>query len=51
MMILRSSPPSPFGRKVSIALSLLGLDNEVKIEPADTTDANGGRIRSARFRR
>ena len=40
MMILRSSPPSPFGRKVSIALSLLGLDNEVKIELADTTDAN-----------
>jgi glutathione S-transferase len=40
MMILRSSPPSPFGRKVRIALSLLGLENEVKIEPADTNDAN-----------
>ena len=40
MMILRSSPPSPFGRKVRIAISLLGLDNEVKIEPADPTDAN-----------
>ena len=40
MMILRSAPPSPFGRKVRIALSLLGLENEVKIEPADTTDAN-----------
>jgi glutathione S-transferase len=39
MMILRSSPPSPFGRKVRIAISLLGLDNEVKIEPADPTDA------------
>jgi glutathione S-transferase len=38
MMILRSSPPSPFGRKVRIALSLLGLDNEVTIEPADPTD-------------
>jgi glutathione S-transferase len=39
MMILRSSPPSPFGRKVRIAVSLLGLDGEVKIEPADPTDA------------
>jgi glutathione S-transferase len=40
MMILRSSPPSPFGRKVKIALSLLGLDGEVKFEPADTADVN-----------
>jgi glutathione S-transferase len=40
MMILRSSPPSPFGRKVKIAISLLGLDGEVKFEPADTTDVN-----------
>jgi glutathione S-transferase len=38
MMILRSSPSSPFGRKVRIALSLLGFDAEVKIEAADTTD-------------
>ena len=40
MMILRSSPPSPFGRKVRIAISLLGFDGDVKIEPADTTDVN-----------
>ncbi len=40
MMILRSSPASPFGRKVRIALSLLGLDNDVRIEAADTTDVN-----------
>jgi glutathione S-transferase len=40
MMILRSSPASPFGRKVRIALSVLGLDDEVKIETADTNDAN-----------
>jgi glutathione S-transferase len=40
MMILRSAPPSPFGRKVRIALSLLGLEDEVKIEPADTNDAS-----------
>lgn len=38
MMILRSSPPSPFGRKVLIALSLLGFDHDVRIEPADTVD-------------
>jgi glutathione S-transferase len=40
MMILRSSPSSPFVRKVRIAISLLGLDNEVTIERADTTDPN-----------
>ncbi|HEX3938150.1 MAG TPA: glutathione S-transferase family protein [Xanthobacteraceae bacterium] len=39
-MILRSSPSSPFGRKVRVALSLLGLDAEVKVEAADTTDVN-----------
>jgi glutathione S-transferase len=38
MMILRSSPPSPFGRKVRIAIALLGFAGEVKIEPADPTD-------------
>ena len=37
MMILRSAAPSPFGRKVQIALSLLGFD-DAKIEPADTVD-------------
>jgi glutathione S-transferase len=37
MMILRSAAPSPFGRKVAIALSVLGVD-DVKIEPADTMD-------------
>ena len=40
MMILRTSPPSPFGRKARIAISLLGFDGEVKIEAADPTDAN-----------
>jgi len=40
MMILRSSPPSPFGRKVKIAISLLGFDKDVTFEPADTTDVN-----------
>jgi len=37
MMILRSAAPSPFGRKVQIALSLLGFD-DVKVEAADTMD-------------
>jgi glutathione S-transferase len=37
MMILRSAPPSPFGRKVQIALSVLGF-NDTKIEAADTMD-------------
>jgi glutathione S-transferase len=35
MMILRSSPASPFGRKVRIAIAILGLDGETRIEPAD----------------
>jgi glutathione S-transferase len=38
MMVLRSSPASPFGRKVRIALALLDLDGETRIEPADTTN-------------
>jgi glutathione S-transferase len=40
MMILRSSPPSPFGRKVKIAASLLGLLDDIRIEIADPTDPN-----------
>jgi glutathione S-transferase len=40
MMILRSSPLSPFGRKVRIALGVLGLADEVAIEAADTADPN-----------
>ena len=38
MMILRSSPPSPFGRKVKLALGILGLESEVTTEIADPTD-------------
>ena len=40
MMILRSSPPSPFGRKIKLAIGILGLDQDVTIEKADPTDAN-----------
>jgi len=38
MMILRTAPASPFGRKVRIASSLLDLDGEIRIERADTMD-------------
>jgi glutathione S-transferase len=40
MMILRFSPSSPFVRKVRIAAALLGMDGEITIERADTTDPN-----------
>ena len=40
MMILRFSPSSPFVRKVRIAAAVLGLDSEITIERADTTDPN-----------
>jgi glutathione S-transferase len=45
MMILRSSPPSPFGRKVKIAASVLGLGSEIEMvavnldDPADSLRA------------
>lgn len=38
MMILRTSPPSPYGRKIKIAASLLNLDKDIKVETADTND-------------
>jgi glutathione S-transferase len=40
MLILRSSPASPFGRKVKIAADLLGLADRITIENADTNDPN-----------
>ncbi|WP_310619005.1 glutathione S-transferase family protein [Flexibacterium corallicola] len=36
MLILRSSPASPFGRKIKIAASVLGLEENLSIELADT---------------
>jgi glutathione S-transferase len=39
MMILRTAPASPFGRKVRVAASLLGLEDEIAIEQADTMNA------------
>jgi len=38
MPVLRSSPPSPFGRKVKIAAAELGLLDEIEIRMADTVD-------------
>jgi len=38
MLTLRTSPASPFGRKVKIAASLLGLSDRIEIVEADTTD-------------
>jgi len=40
MPILRSSPSSPFGRKVKIAAALAGLLDRIVIENADTMDPN-----------
>lgn len=39
MMILRSSPSSPFVRKVRIAAAVLGLSDRMEIVTADTSDA------------
>jgi len=38
MLTLRSSPSSPFVRKVRIASSVLALDSDIKVERADTSD-------------
>jgi glutathione S-transferase len=38
MLILRSSPSSPFGRKVRIAVAILGLSEQIEIVAADTND-------------
>ena len=37
MMTLRFSPSSPFVRKIRIAASVLGLEKDIKAEPAETT--------------
>ena len=38
MLVLRSAPPSPFGRKVKITAALLGLSDRIRVENADTND-------------
>jgi glutathione S-transferase len=42
MMILRSSAASPFGRKVKIAAKLLGLFDQIRIEPTDPSNPADG---------
>ncbi|QCI64611.1 glutathione S-transferase family protein [Phreatobacter stygius] len=37
-LVLRSSPPSPFGRKIKLALAHLDLADRVTVELADTMD-------------
>ncbi|MBO1906246.1 glutathione S-transferase N-terminal domain-containing protein [Microvirga sp. 3-52] len=36
MLVLRSSPASPFGRKVKLSASILGLSDRIQIVDADT---------------
>ncbi|SEB23695.1 glutathione S-transferase family protein [Variovorax sp. YR216] len=38
MRVLRTSPASPFGRKVRMAIDAVGLTHDVRIVAADTTD-------------
>jgi glutathione S-transferase len=38
MMILRYSPPSPFVRKVRIAMSLTGLERDIELRETDLND-------------
>ncbi|MTI19046.1 glutathione S-transferase family protein [Rhodobacteraceae bacterium RKSG542] len=40
MLVLRSSPASPFGRKIKIAAAVLGLSDHISVENADTTNAS-----------
>lgn len=42
MMQLRTSPASPFGRKVQLAAAFLGLDDEIEIVRTDTNDPLSG---------
>jgi glutathione S-transferase len=40
MMILRSSPASPYGRKVRIGADLLGLSEKIDVRETDLNDPN-----------
>ena len=46
-MILHSAPTSPFGRKIKVAASMLGLSDELEIVVTDTSDpADAIRLRN-----
>ena len=38
--VLRSTLTSPYGRKVRMAMRVLGLDDRIEVQPADTLDAS-----------
>ncbi len=38
MLVLHSSPPSPFGRKVKLAADVLGLKSRITVENTNTAD-------------
>jgi glutathione S-transferase len=40
MMILRSAPASPFGRKVKLAAAILGLSDRIEVTLTDTNDTS-----------
>jgi glutathione S-transferase len=40
MLVLRSSPASPFGRKVKIAAAILGLSERIETVATNTNDPN-----------
>ncbi len=40
MLVLRSSPASPFGRKVKLAAAVVGLLDRIDVQDADTNDPN-----------
>ncbi len=39
MMVLHSSPASPFGRKVRLAAAMLGMSGDIEVVAADTSNA------------
>lgn len=47
MLQLLSSPPSPFGRKVKIAIAVKGLKDQVELKPVDTNIADNPDINVA----
>src|SRR5271167_3371601 len=44
-MILRSSPASPFARKVRLAAAILGLSDEIEVVAADTSNPDAELLR------
>jgi len=45
MLILRSSPPSPFGRKIKLALNILDLVDQVDVKVANTNSPDDELLR------